>query len=55
MDDDANTFFNKFLNKYFRIFHSCFIKKHTNFNTFSKPWIAKGIKTSCNQKRESYI
>jgi len=52
MEDDANTSFNKFLNIYLRIFHSCFIKKHTNFNTISKPWIAKGIKTSCNRKRE---
>jgi len=49
MEDDANTSFNKFLNIYLRIFHSCFIKKHTNFNTISKPWITKGIKkTSCN-------
>jgi len=52
MEDDANPFFNKFLNIYLRIFHSCLIKKHTNFNTVSKPWINKGIKTSCNRKRE---
>jgi hypothetical protein len=30
MEDDANISFNKFLNTYLRIFHSCFIKKHTN-------------------------
>jgi len=51
MEDDANTSVNTFLNIYFRIFHSCFIKKHTNFNTISKPWITKGIKTSCNRKK----
>jgi len=55
MEADANTSFNKFLNIYLRIFHSCFIKKHTNLNTISKPWITKGIKTSCNQKRELYL
>jgi len=55
MEDDANTSFNTFLNIYLRIFHSCFIKKHTNFNTISRPWITKGIKTSCNWQRELYL
>ena len=49
MEDDANISFNKFLNIYLRIFHSCFIKKRKNSNTVSKPWITKGIKTSCNR------
>jgi len=47
--------FNKFLNIYLRIFHSCFIKKCKNSNTVSKPWITKGIKTSLNRKRELYL
>jgi len=47
MADDANISFNKFLNTYLRIFHSCFIKKRKNSNTISKPWLTKGIKTSC--------
>jgi hypothetical protein len=55
MKDDANISFNKFLNIYLRIFHSCFIKKRKNSNTVSKPWITKGIKTSCNRKRELYL
>ena len=55
MDDDANISFNKFLNIYLKIFHSCFIKKRKNSNTFSKQWIAKGIKTSGNRKRELYL
>jgi len=54
-EDDANISFNKFLNIYLRIFHSCFIKKCTDCNTISKPWIIKGIKTSCNRKRELYL
>jgi len=53
MEDDANISFNKFLNTYLRIFHSCFIKKHTNFNTISKPWI-NGQKPLVIE-RESYI
>jgi len=55
MEDDANTSFNKFLNIYLRIFHSCFIKKYINFNTIYKPWITKWIKTSCNRNRELYL
>jgi len=55
MEDDANISFNKFLNIYLRILHSCFTKKHKNSNTISKPWITKGIKTSFNQKREIYL
>jgi hypothetical protein len=55
MEDDANTSFNKFLNIYFRIFQSCFIKKCKNSNTVSKPRITTGIKTSCNKKRELYL
>ena len=48
MDDDANISFNKFVNTYLRIFHSCFIKKQKNSNTISKPWLTKGIQPSCN-------
>jgi hypothetical protein len=55
MEDDANISFNRFLNIYLRLFHACFNKKRKNFNTISKPWITKGIKTSCNQKRELYL
>ena len=51
-DDDANISFSKFLNIYLRIFHSCFIKKWRNSNTIYKPWLTKGIKTSCNRRRE---
>jgi hypothetical protein len=47
MEDDANISFNTFLNTYLRIFHSCFVKKRKNSNKISKPWLTKGIKTSC--------
>jgi hypothetical protein len=55
MEDDTNISFNKFLNTYLRIFHSYFIKKHIKINSSSKPWITKGIKTSCYRKRELYL
>ena len=46
---------NKFLNIYLRMFHCCFIKKHTNCKAISKPWLTNGIQTSCNRKRELYL
>jgi hypothetical protein len=55
MEDNAIIFCNKFLNIYLRIFQSCFIKKRKNSNTISKPWITRGIKSSCSQKRELYL
>jgi len=55
MEDDANTSFNKCLNIHLRTFHCCFIKKHTNCQTISKPWLTKGIQTSCNRKRKLYL
>jgi len=55
MENDANTPFNIFLNMYLKMFHCCFIKKHTKCKAISKPWLTKGIQTSCNQKRELYL
>ena len=55
MEDDANISFNKFLNIYLTIFHSCFIKRGKNSNKVSKHWVTKGIKTSCNLKRGLYL
>ena len=55
MEGDANVSFNKFLNTYLRIFHSCFTKKHKNVNIIPKPWLTAGIKTSCKRKRELYL
>ena len=55
MDDDANISFNKFLDTYIMIFHSCFVKKHKNRRQLSKPWITRGIEISCDPKRELYL
>ena len=54
MEGVANISFNKFLNTYLRIFHSCYIKKQIKLNSNSKPWITKGIKTSGYRKRVIY-
>jgi len=39
IEDNPNSSFKKFFNIYLRIFHFCFIKKHTDFNTIYKPQI----------------
>jgi len=49
MEDDAKTSFNIFLNIYLKTFHCSFIKKHTNCQAISKPWLTKGIQTSCKR------
>jgi hypothetical protein len=54
VEEDVNISFNKFHNTLIRNFNSCFIKKHRKINTNSRPWITKGIKTSCNRKKELY-
>jgi hypothetical protein len=54
-EDEANTSFNKFLNIYLRIFNCWFIKKQKHSNTIYKPWLTKGIKISCNRKKEFYF
>jgi len=54
-EDDANISFKKLLNIYLRIFHSRFIKKRKTSNIISKPWLTKGIKTSCNRKSKLYL
>jgi len=55
MEDYVNTTSNKFLNIYLRIYNACFVKKHIKFHTISKPWITKGLKTSCNRERILYL
>jgi superoxide dismutase len=53
-EDDVNISFNKFHNTFIRNFNSCFVKKQIKINTYLRPWKTKGIKTSCNRKRELY-
>jgi hypothetical protein len=53
--DEVNVSFNNFLNTYLRIFNSNFISKPIQFKHNNTTWITKGIRVSCNHKRELYI
>jgi hypothetical protein len=51
----ANMVFNKFHNIFLSIFYTCFpfVKSLHSFR--SKPWLTRGIKTSCANKRKLYL
>jgi hypothetical protein len=46
--------FQGFLNIYLRIFYHCFPYKNVHNNYSKKAWITKGIKISCQWKRDLY-
>ena len=56
-NEDVNNMFNSFLNNYIRIFiSSCPLQTIMTKNKSTKnKWITKGIKNSCNTKRELYL
>jgi hypothetical protein len=54
-DCDMDTIFNSFLNTYLRIFYSNFPSKQTKVVTRYNPWLTKGIRVSCQHKRDLYI
>lgn len=56
-DHDVDTIFNAFHNTYLRIFYSKSPKKkkQVEANTKSNPWMTRGIKISCCNKRELYL
>jgi hypothetical protein len=55
MEEDVNIIYNNFVNTYGRIFYANFplvkIKNSRNL----KPWLTKGIKISCLNKRRLYL
>jgi len=54
-ETEVNITYNKFLNTYLRIFYARFpMVKVKNFQS-TKPWITKGIKISCLNKRKIYL
>ena len=54
-ETEVNITYNKFLNTYLRIFYASFpMVKVKNFQS-TKPWITKGIKISCLNKRKLYL
>ena len=56
-NEDVNNMFNSFLNNYIRIFNSSFPLQTimTKNKSTKNKWITKGIKNSCNTKRELCI
>ena len=50
-NSNVNSMFNKFLNTYLKCYYSCFLKKEIKTNISHNKWITKGIKISCNKKR----
>ena len=53
--NDVNEIFNNFHNTYLRIFHTSFPIKKVYEPSKTKPWLSKGIKVSCANKRNLYI
>lgn len=54
----ANLKFNLFHDTFVNIFENSLPKKPVKYNCkkpFKKPWLAKGIKITCKQKREMYL
>ena len=52
---DTNVIFNNFLNIYLKIFNACFTKSKHNFAHRNNPWITRGIKILCPNKRILYM
>jgi hypothetical protein len=52
---NTNIMFNKFLDTYLKIFNTCFKKKNLHSTHIYNPWITKGIKISCQNKRILYL
>jgi exonuclease III len=52
---DVNAMFNNFLNTYLRYYYTNFIKKEMKHQHINKQWITKGIRNSCNRKKELFL
>jgi len=53
-EDDVDTKFKNFLNVYLRNFYHSFPYKKVHINHNKKAWLTKGIKISCQRKRDLY-
>jgi hypothetical protein len=53
--NNLNIIFNKFLDTYLKIFNTCFTKKTLHPMHKYNPWITRGIKISCHNKRILYL
>ena len=54
-EESVDTNFKNFLNTYLRIFNHSFPYEKFNTNNNNKAWLTKGIKTSCQRKRDLYM
>lgn len=54
-ETEVNIIYNKFLNTYLRIFYASFPMIKVKISRSTKPWITKGIKISCLNKRKLYL
>jgi hypothetical protein len=52
---DVDSLFNTFLNNYLRIVYTSFPLRKIFERDKNKQWITRGIKTSCNYKRQLYL
>jgi hypothetical protein len=53
-NEDLDTSFNTFLNTYMRIYYTSFPLERVYLNNNKKTWLTKGIRISCQQKRNLY-
>ena len=54
-ETEVNITYNNFLHTYHRIFYASFPMGKVKISRSTKPWITKGIKTSCLYKRKLYL
>jgi len=54
-DDNVNTMFNNFLHTHLRIFYSSFPVGKIHYQSTTKARLTSGIKTSCQNKRKSFL
>ena len=54
-DEDLDSSFNNFLNTYLRIYYNSFPPEKVYINNNNKTWLTKGIRTSCQRKRDLYL
>ena len=54
-ETEVNVSYNNFLNTYLRIFYASFPMVKVKTPQSPKPWISKGIKISCINKRKLYL
>jgi hypothetical protein len=53
--EDLDSNFNSFLNTYLRIYYNSFPTEKAYINSNNKAWLTKGIRISCQRKRDLYL